>query len=305
MKVIWVTPSIPHPQGTGGCAHEFELIRAMLDRGHEIEVVSTDLDDPLGPGALEEAGARVTRVTWQRRKGPQNRMQMIRAMMRARPSVFIWLQRDRIRALARRPRRGPRPLRPRPRAHHDRRAGAGHRLRRHADGDVPLRLPDPGAARQDHRRAAAAPSVAALGRVAAHAPLRASLVPAGVWARQRVVGRRRMVRGGDRAPGRGHREPDRRGVLRAAGPAPLDRRRVVHRHDQPPPERGRPRLADRRHLAPHPGQATRRPPRRRRPGRPPRHQDRRLRRQARRGRRPSSSPTSTTSATTTGMPPSP
>lgn len=99
MKAIWVTPAVPHPQGTGGCAHEFELIRAMRERGHDIHVLSTELEDVLGPAPLEQLGVGFTHVPWRRRPPPVNRWQVLRAMPMARPSLFVWLLRDRIRAL--------------------------------------------------------------------------------------------------------------------------------------------------------------------------------------------------------------
>jgi len=99
MRAIWVTPAVPHPQGTGGCAHEFELIRAMRERGHDIHVLSTELEDVLGPAPLAELGVAFTHVPWRRRPPPENRWQVLRAMPLARPSLFVWLLRDRIRAL--------------------------------------------------------------------------------------------------------------------------------------------------------------------------------------------------------------
>lgn len=99
MRAIWVTPSLPHPRGTGGCAHEYELIRAMVERGHELDVVSADLEDPLGPEAVVAAGARFTRVPWRLREHPDTRLGVARAMLRATPSLVLSLRRERIAAL--------------------------------------------------------------------------------------------------------------------------------------------------------------------------------------------------------------
>ena len=98
MKVVWVTPALPHPEAAGGWAHEFELIAALAGR-HEIEVLSSDHDSPLDHQALLDTGARFTRVPWLVRAHPRNRLLLAASVLRANPNVAVWLRRDRLRAL--------------------------------------------------------------------------------------------------------------------------------------------------------------------------------------------------------------
>jgi glycosyltransferase involved in cell wall biosynthesis len=99
MRVIWVTPALPHPEAAGGWAHEFELIAAMAAR-HEVEVVSSDIAGPLDEQALLAAGAGFTRVGWNRRAHPRSSIGMLAKVPFARPNMTLWLRRDRIGQLA-------------------------------------------------------------------------------------------------------------------------------------------------------------------------------------------------------------
>jgi glycosyltransferase involved in cell wall biosynthesis len=99
VKVTWVTTSVPHPAGSGGRAHEFELIRALAER-HEIHVITCDVHDPLGGNAVIEAGARFTQVPWKVRPYPTSKLGVARGLVRADPTLTIWLGRDRIPRLA-------------------------------------------------------------------------------------------------------------------------------------------------------------------------------------------------------------
>jgi glycosyltransferase involved in cell wall biosynthesis len=99
VNLIWVTTSVPHPAGGGGRAHEFELIRALAPH-HQIHVVTCDFRDLLGGGALIEAGARFTQVPWKVRPYPTSKLGVARGLVRADPTLSIWLARDRISALA-------------------------------------------------------------------------------------------------------------------------------------------------------------------------------------------------------------
>jgi glycosyltransferase involved in cell wall biosynthesis len=99
LRVVWVTPALPHPQNAGGWAHEFELIRSMAAR-HDIEVVSSDLEGPLDAEALKEIGVGFTRVRWRSRQHPHSALGVALRLPVARPNLILWLRRDRLRALA-------------------------------------------------------------------------------------------------------------------------------------------------------------------------------------------------------------
>ncbi len=95
MKVVWVTPALPHPLAAGGWAHEFELIRALAER-HQIEVVSSDLAGPLDEQALLDAGVGFTRVPWIPEAYPDGRFAVGRGLLRADPNLVLWSRRDRL-----------------------------------------------------------------------------------------------------------------------------------------------------------------------------------------------------------------
>src|SRR3982074_3168050 len=63
VRVIWVTPSLPHPHGTGGCVHEFSRISALAAR-HEIHVITSDPQGQLDSAVLDDIAASFTRVPW-------------------------------------------------------------------------------------------------------------------------------------------------------------------------------------------------------------------------------------------------
>lgn len=99
MKVIWVSPALPHPAAAGGWAHEFELIQA-LSADHDIHVVSSDIAGPLDESAILACGARFTRVPWRLREHPTGKIGVALHMLVARPNLILWLRRDRIPQLA-------------------------------------------------------------------------------------------------------------------------------------------------------------------------------------------------------------
>ena len=94
MRVIWVTPSMPHPRGPGGCVHEFELISALAGR-HDIHVISADIG-PLDDDALRSTGVELTRVPWTLQPHPTSRARIAREVARADPNIALWLRRDRL-----------------------------------------------------------------------------------------------------------------------------------------------------------------------------------------------------------------
>ncbi len=59
MRVAWLTPELPYwPGGSGGSTRQHMLIRALRERGHEVDVVSTVHPDQRGGVAsLETTGA--------------------------------------------------------------------------------------------------------------------------------------------------------------------------------------------------------------------------------------------------------
>jgi glycosyltransferase involved in cell wall biosynthesis len=99
VRVIWATTALPHPAGAGATAHEFELVRALAE-DHDVHVVSTDVANELGTEAVLATGARFTKVEFLRREHPTSRLGVARAMVRADPSLVVWLERDQVPRLA-------------------------------------------------------------------------------------------------------------------------------------------------------------------------------------------------------------
>lgn len=97
MRVFWITTAIPHPSGEGASALEYELIAALAPR-HEIHVLTTMREHPLGPAELLATGARLTTVEAQVQPHPTSKVGVARVLVRADPNVTVWLGRDRIRA---------------------------------------------------------------------------------------------------------------------------------------------------------------------------------------------------------------
>ena len=95
MKVVWVTTSVPDPAGGGGRSHEYELIRALA-HDHDIHVVTCDFRNREGGAAVGAASARFSAVEWTVRPYPTSKLGVARGLLRADPTLTIWLGRDRI-----------------------------------------------------------------------------------------------------------------------------------------------------------------------------------------------------------------
>lgn len=100
MRVFWITTSLPHPAGSAGCALEYDLIAAQAN-DHDVHVLSTQVADPLGEGALREIGVTYSPVRSKVEPHPTSKLGVARVLLRADPSVRVWLERDRIPALVR------------------------------------------------------------------------------------------------------------------------------------------------------------------------------------------------------------
>lgn len=99
MRVFWVTNVLPHPAGAGAATLEFELIQALAPR-HDIHVVSSAPPTDLDADAVLATGARLTMVECRRRAHPTTKLGVATALLRARPSLAVWLGRDQVPQLA-------------------------------------------------------------------------------------------------------------------------------------------------------------------------------------------------------------
>ena len=86
MRVLWLTPELPFaPGGTGGSTRQFQLIRALIERGHDVDVVS-----PVHPS--QEAGAALLRATGATLYGvgrPPSRVRETLAALARRPGLAL------------------------------------------------------------------------------------------------------------------------------------------------------------------------------------------------------------------------
>ena len=88
MRVIWATPSLQHPHGTGGCVHEFSLISTLASR-HDIHVVTSDTPGALDSGPVEAVAASFTRVVWTQQPYPTTRAGIAVNLLRADPNLLV------------------------------------------------------------------------------------------------------------------------------------------------------------------------------------------------------------------------
>jgi glycosyltransferase involved in cell wall biosynthesis len=64
MRIAWLTPELPYwPGGSGGSTRQFQLIRQLVARGHEVDVAApVHPDQQAGRASLGEAGATLFAV---------------------------------------------------------------------------------------------------------------------------------------------------------------------------------------------------------------------------------------------------
>jgi glycosyltransferase involved in cell wall biosynthesis len=84
MRTLWLTPELPYwPGGSGGSTRQFQLVRQLVRRGHDVDVVSpVHVDQQAGRASLAEAGAALFGVD-----RPASRVAEVRAALRRRPSL--------------------------------------------------------------------------------------------------------------------------------------------------------------------------------------------------------------------------
>ncbi len=84
MRILWLTPELPFaPGGTGGSTRQFHLVRVLVERGHDVDVVA-----PVHPA--QEAGADLLRATGATLLGvrrPASRVRETLAALGRRPAL--------------------------------------------------------------------------------------------------------------------------------------------------------------------------------------------------------------------------
>ena len=90
MRVLWLTPELPFaPGGTGGATRQFHLVKGLVARGHDVDVVA-----PIHP--TQEAGADLLRATGATLLGvrrPASRVRETLAALGRRPALAVDLVR--------------------------------------------------------------------------------------------------------------------------------------------------------------------------------------------------------------------
>lgn len=99
MRILWVTPQHPDPVAGGGGAHEYQLLRAVAPR-HEIHLVTSAGHIAGGRSSLPDLGVTFESVQSRIHAYPQNKYEVARAMVRARPTLMLWTMRERWRDLS-------------------------------------------------------------------------------------------------------------------------------------------------------------------------------------------------------------
>ena len=86
MRVLWLTPELPFaPGGTGGSTRQFQLVRMLIERGHDVDVVA-----PVHPA--QEAGAALLRgagATLHGIRRPPSRVRETLAALARRPALAL------------------------------------------------------------------------------------------------------------------------------------------------------------------------------------------------------------------------
>ena len=94
MKILWVSPQHPDPIASGGGAHEYELLRAVASH-HEIHVITSSGHLYDGRSALADLGISYEVVDSPTHPYPQNKLEVARALVRAKPTLMLWTMRER------------------------------------------------------------------------------------------------------------------------------------------------------------------------------------------------------------------
>ncbi|MGX6448710.1 glycosyltransferase family 4 protein [Patulibacter sp. S7RM1-6] len=86
MRITWLTPELPYwPGGSGGSTRQFQLVRELVRRGHDVDVVApVHPDQREGAATLAGAGAELLRVD-----RPASRVAEVLSAVRARPGVAV------------------------------------------------------------------------------------------------------------------------------------------------------------------------------------------------------------------------
>ena len=100
MRVVWVSPHHPDPAGGGGSAHEFQLLR-HVSRRHDIHLITSYTGRDTADSSLPKLGVDVQVVPSVVYPHPRSKVAVGRAMLRARPTLLLWLQRERWKDLSR------------------------------------------------------------------------------------------------------------------------------------------------------------------------------------------------------------
>jgi glycosyltransferase involved in cell wall biosynthesis len=90
MRLLWLTPELPYwPGGSGGSTRQFQLIRRLRERGHEVTVVApVHPSQREGPEALRATGATLLAV-----ERPGRRASEVAHAIGRRPSLALELMR--------------------------------------------------------------------------------------------------------------------------------------------------------------------------------------------------------------------
>lgn len=85
MRVAWLTPELPYwPGGTGGSTRQFQLIKQLIEHGHQVDVVSpVHPDQQTGRASLDAIGATLFGVD-----RPASRVREVLQAVRTAPSLM-------------------------------------------------------------------------------------------------------------------------------------------------------------------------------------------------------------------------
>jgi glycosyltransferase involved in cell wall biosynthesis len=100
VKVLWVSPDLPHPERGAGAVLELELLRAAAER-HDVHLITADHSQHHRRGPIVDLGVSVEFVHWRPRHVPTTTLGTVAAVATYRPTLTMGVRSRRLPALVR------------------------------------------------------------------------------------------------------------------------------------------------------------------------------------------------------------
>jgi glycosyltransferase involved in cell wall biosynthesis len=97
VRILWVTPHFPDPQGSGGTVHQYELLRSIAGR-HEVTLITSDWNiEAQTLKTVRDLGVTVRAVAWPWYIRPRTRVSRLIHLLRgAGPTMEVFMNHARL-----------------------------------------------------------------------------------------------------------------------------------------------------------------------------------------------------------------